>query len=186
MKYTSLNDLYVAELRDLYSAENQLLTALPQLAEAASAPALVKAFVEHLEKTRGHVARLEDIFRDLEANPRGHHCRAMEGLVEESREAIDSADPSPVRDAALIVAAQRIEHYEMAGYGCVRTFAQTLGHEEAAQQLQLTLEEEAAADENLSVLAENVINDQAAHLPAGSSPINHFMNEEPDTSGEGG
>lgn len=161
MKLESLQDLFVDELKDLYNAENQLLKALPKMAKAAHHPDLKQAFTDHLEETRGQVERLEQIFKGLDGSPKGKKCKAMEGLVEEGKEIIEqSADPA-VKDAALIAAAQRVEHYEIAGYGCVRTFARLLGNDEAADLLQETLDEEAAADKKLTDLAETVINAEA-------------------------
>jgi ferritin-like metal-binding protein YciE len=161
MKHESLRDLYVDELKDLYSAEHQLLVALPKMAKAASAPKLRQAFEHHLEETRGHVERLEQVCKKLDTNPKGKKCMAMEGLIEEGKEVIDGDFEAPVRDAALIAAAQRVEHYEMAGYGCVRTYARLLGDENGACLLQKTLDEEGAADKKLTDLAETVINDEA-------------------------
>lgn len=141
------------ELKDLYSAENQLLKALPKMAKGATHPDLKAAFTEHLEVTHGQVARLEKIFKTLDASPKGKKCAAMEGLIEEGKELLDEkkdADPS-VLDAALIGAAQRVEHYEMAGYGCVRTFAKLLGLTDIHKLLQETLDEEAEADETLGL-----------------------------------
>jgi ferritin-like metal-binding protein YciE len=158
MSLDSLHDLYVDELKDLYNAENQLLKALPRLAKAASAPELKAAFTEHLEVTRKQVERLETIFAGLEVSPKGKKCKAMEGLVEEGKEVIDEEGDPSVKDAALIAAAQRVEHYEMAGYGCVRTFAKLLGYEDAVVLLQETLNEEGDADKKLTELAESVIN----------------------------
>jgi ferritin-like metal-binding protein YciE len=161
MKLESMQELYVDELKDLYNAENQLLKALPKMAKAASAPELRTAFEHHLEETRGQVARLDQIFKKLKASPKGKKCKAMEGLIEEGKEVIDQEGDSAVLDAALIAAAQRVEHYEMAGYGCVRTYARLLGYEDAADLLQETLDEEGAADKKLTDLAESVINVQA-------------------------
>ncbi|HEX8204211.1 MAG TPA: ferritin-like domain-containing protein [Isosphaeraceae bacterium] len=162
MKLDSLQKLYVEELRDLYSAENQILKALPKMAKAASSPELQAAFQQHLEVTKGQVQRLEQIFETLGKSPKGKKCKAMEGLVEEGQELM-SADAEPeVLDAGLIAAAQRVEHYEIAGYGTVRTYAQLLGDQEAADLLQQTLDEEAQTDEALSQLAESLINIQAA------------------------
>jgi ferritin-like metal-binding protein YciE len=161
MKLASLHDLYVDELKDLYSAEHQLLKALPKMAKAASASQLAKAFTDHLTETKGQVDRLEKIFNKLDVSPKGKTCKAMEGLLEEGKEVMaEDADPM-VMDAALIAAAQRVEHYEMAGYGCVRTFARLLGDEQAADLLQQTLDEEGAADKKLTKLAEMVINAEA-------------------------
>jgi ferritin-like metal-binding protein YciE len=161
MKLESLHDLYVDELKDLYSAENQLLKALPKMAKAASAPELEAAFTDHLEETHGHVTRLEKIFKKLDVSPKGKKCKAMEGLVEEGKEVMEEDAAPAVMDAALIAAGQRVEHYEMAGYGCVRTFARLLGYDDAAELLQETLDEEGAADKKLTDLAETVINVKA-------------------------
>src|SRR5580765_4378245 len=126
MKLETLHDLYVDELKDLYNAENQLVKALPKMAKAASDPLLAKAFTDHLAETEGQVQRLEKIFKQLEVSPTGKTCKAMEGLLKEGKEVMaEEADPT-VMDAALIAAAQRVEHYEMAGYGCVRTLARLL------------------------------------------------------------
>ena len=161
MPLESLHDLYVNELKDLYNAENQLLKALPKMAKAADAPELKAAFEEHLEVTRGQVARLETVFADLGVSPKGKKCKAMEGLIEEGKELLEEdADPA-VLDGALIAAAQKVEHYEMAGYGCVRTYARLLGYEDAADLLQATLDEEGEADKTLTGLAETVINVEA-------------------------
>lgn len=161
MKLATLHDLYVDELRDLYSAEHQLLKALPKMVKAATAPELAEAFNDHLEQTQEQVERLVTIFRKLDVSPKGKTCKAMEGLLEEGKDLMkEKADPS-VMDAALIAAAQRVEHYEMAGYGCVRTYARLLGDDEAADLLQETLNEEGAADQRLTSLAESVINLEA-------------------------
>src|SRR5207253_4848194 len=127
-------------------AENQLVKALPKLAKAASAPELRAAFEEHLEVTRGQVERLEKIFDALDMKPRGKKCQAMEGLIDEGKELMDEDIEPAVMDAALIAAAQKVEHYEIAGYGCARTFAHLLGEEKAAELLQETLDEEGEAD----------------------------------------
>src|SRR5438132_2434128 len=158
MKLESLRDLFVNELRDLYSAENQLVKALPKMAKAASAPELQTAFTEHLEQTKEQVNRLDRIFQELGKNPKGKRCKAMEGLLEEGKDTLaEDADPA-VLDAALIAAAQRVEHYEIASYGCARTFARLLGMEEAARLLQETLDEESETDEKLTHIAETNIN----------------------------
>lgn len=161
MALETLEDLYVEELKDLYNAENQLLKALPQMAKAATAPELQSAFEEHLEQTRGQVQRLEQIFEKMGESPKGKACKAMEGLVAEGKELIEEGKDSPVLDAGLIGAAQRVEHYEIAGYGTARTFAKLLGHSDAAALLQQTLEEESQTDEKLTQLAERVINVEA-------------------------
>lgn len=162
MKLTTLRDLLVEELRDLYSAESQLIKALPKMAKAASSEELSEAFTAHLEETRGQVERLDQIFGLLDATSGRKKCKAMEGLIAEGKETIaEDAEPS-VHDAALIAAAQRVEHYEIAGYGCARTFAQILGEEKVAGLLQQTLDEEAAADEKLTAIAMSGINQDAA------------------------
>jgi len=161
MPLDSLQKLFVEELKDLYSAENQLVKALPKMAKAASDPQLKAAFEEHLEVTRGQVERLETIFASLDMSPKGKKCVAMEGLIEEGKEVIEEDGDPAVVDAALIVAAQKVEHYEMAGYGCVRTFAGLLGYEDAKALLQETLDEEGEADKTLTGLAETVINIEA-------------------------
>src|SRR5262249_53558383 len=141
MAMESLHDLYVNELRDLYSAETQLVKALPKMAKAAASPDLRAAFEEHLEVTQGQVERLETIFEELGIKPKGKKSIAMEGLIEEGKELLEEDASESVLDAGLIVAAQKVEHYEMAGYGSVRTFANLLGYEEAARLLQETLDE---------------------------------------------
>jgi ferritin-like metal-binding protein YciE len=162
MSMDSLKDLYIDELKDLYNAENQLLKALPKMAKKASAPELKRAFQDHLEQTKGHVDRLEKIFKDLGEKPTGKTCKAMKGLVEEGKEVIDEDGDDSVLDAALIGAAQRVEHYEIAGYGVVRTFASLLGEDNAVATLQRTLNEEAEADKKLTGLAESIINVEAS------------------------
>lgn len=161
MKLETLHDLFVDELKDLYNAEHQILKALPKMTKAATSPELSAAFEEHNEVTEVQVQRLEKIFKTLKTSPKGKKCKAMEGLLEEGKELMsEDADPS-VMDAALIAAAQRVEHYEMAGYGCVRTYAKLLGYKEAAALLQKTLDEEGEADKSLTKLAETVINAEA-------------------------
>jgi len=162
MKLESLRDLYIEELRDLYSAENQLVKALPKMAKAASSPELQAAFTEHLEQTKGHVERLETIFKSLDASPKGKTCKAMEGLVEEGDEMRKEKGEAAVIDAGLIAAAQRVEHYEIAGYGTVRTYARLLKETQAANLLQQTLDEEGETDKKLTELAESLINVEAA------------------------
>lgn len=158
MKITDLKSLLVHELKDLYSAETQLLKALPKMAKAAHAPELRQAFEDHLDETEEHVRRLRNIFAQLDYGPGGHHCDGMEGLISEGRDMIAEDAPDEVKDAGLICAAQRVEHYEIAGYGCARTFARLLGLNEAADLLQKTLDEEGAADQRLTDLAEGKIN----------------------------
>ena len=161
MELDTLKDLYVAELKDLYSAEKQLVKALPKMAKAANDPELQQAFRTHLKETTQHVERLEQICRELGVSPRGKKCVGMEGLIEEGSELIKE-DPDPdVLDAGLINKAQHVEHYEMAGYGTVRTYARTLGFESQAELLQQTLDEEGRTDHLLTELAESGINIEA-------------------------
>jgi ferritin-like metal-binding protein YciE len=161
MKLETLRDLYVEQLHDLYSAETQIVDALPKMVKAASNQQLQSAFQDHLGQTKQHVQRLETIFQQLGAKPKGEKCKGREGLLKEGEEMIKmKGDPAAI-DAGLIAAAQRVEHYEMAGYGCVRTYAQTLGEQQSMAVLQQTLDEEGAADKKLTALAENVINLEA-------------------------
>jgi ferritin-like metal-binding protein YciE len=156
MKVESLHDLFVDELKDLFNAETQLTKALPKMAKAAASEELRTAFADHLKETEHQVERLKTFFKQLETSPKGKKCKAMAGLITEGSEMIDMNAPEAVKDAALIAAAQRVEHYEMAGYGTVRTYAQLLGLDEAAHLLQETLDEEAAADEKLNELAKSI------------------------------
>ena len=156
IKLKDLQDLYVEQLRDLYSAETQLLGALPQMAAAATAPELKQGFQDHLEETRVQVQRLETIFQDLGEKPGGHTCKAMEGLVAEGSDMIrEKANPA-VKDAGLIAAAQRVEHYEIAGYGTVATYARVLGHQQHLELLRLTENEEKATDHKLTGFAQDI------------------------------
>jgi ferritin-like metal-binding protein YciE len=155
-----LKELYIEELKDLYNAENQLLKALPKMAKAASSEELSQGFEEHLEQTRGHVQRLEKIFQSLGESPKGKKCKGMEGLVAEGAEVMEEDFEDSVMDAALIGAAQRVEHYEIAAYGTVCAFAEELGESEQASLLNETLEEEKETDEKLTKLAKQ-INSQA-------------------------
>ena len=169
MSMDSLKDLYIDELKDLYNAENQLLKALPKMAKKASAPQLKKAFQDHLAQTEGHVNRLEKIFKGLGEKATGKTCKAMKGLVEEGKEIIEEDGDGSVLDAALIGAAQRVEHYEMAGYGVVRTFAMLLGEQDAMGLLQRTLNEEGETDKKLTKLAESIINVEASNAEENGS-----------------
>jgi ferritin-like metal-binding protein YciE len=162
MELNNLRALYVDELKDLYSAEKQLLKALPKMAKNATNPQLKKAFTDHLAQTQGQVDRLEEIFGSLEASPRGKKCVGMEGLIEEAKELIEEDPQEDVLDAGLISKAQHVEHYEMAGYGTVRTYADLLGETRHAQLLQQTLDEEGNANKLLTQLAESSINADAA------------------------
>jgi len=161
MKLKTLEDLFHHELKDLYSAEKQLTKALPKMAKAATNDDLRTAFEDHLQETETHLERLERICSDLGIPTRGAKCPAMEGLIEEGKEILDADCEPEVLDAALICAAQRVEHYEIAGYGCARTFAQQLGHEQIAATLQNTLDEEGNADKRLTDIAESRVNVQA-------------------------
>jgi len=157
MKLESLKDLYVEQLQDLYSAETQITEALPQMAEAATSPKLKKAFTVHLEETKGQVERLQKIFDALGSTSKGKKCKGMEGLLKEGIEMIkEDAEPA-VKDAGLIAAAQRVEHYEMAGYGTVRAYAELLKYTDAVKLLEQTLKQEEATDEKLTTIAENEI-----------------------------
>jgi ferritin-like metal-binding protein YciE len=161
MHLKTLKDLYIEEIKDLYSAERQLVKALPKMAKAANAPELQQAFRTHLKQTTEHAARLEQICSELGVSPRGKKCVGMEGLIQEGRDLIEE-DPDPdVLDAGLISKAQHVEHYEMAGYGTVRTYARQLGLESQAQLLQQTLNEEGETDHLLTELAESGINLEA-------------------------
>jgi len=161
MKLDSLRTLWIEEMRDLYNAENQLLKALPKMAKKATTPELKEAFESHLEETQTHVERLEEIFARLGKKPSGKTCKAMKGLVEEGSEMMSEDGLDSVIDAGIIAAAQRVEHYEIAGYGVVRTFASILGEDEAEDLLQETLDEEGAADKKLTEIAEGIVNDEA-------------------------
>jgi ferritin-like metal-binding protein YciE len=155
-KITTLEDAYIEQLRDLYSAENQLIKALPKMAKAAHNEELKNGFLEHLEQTKVHAQRIEEIFEELDEKPTGKKCKAMAGLVEEGAETISEDATPEVKDALLIAAAQRVEHYEIAGYGTVKTFARLLGHEDAAKLLEETLQEESETDEKLTEAAESI------------------------------
>ncbi|HEX6135663.1 MAG TPA: ferritin-like domain-containing protein [Longimicrobiales bacterium] len=161
MPMESMQDLYLHELRDLYNAEKQILQALPKMAAKTSHTELRRAFEEHQAITEEQVRRLETIFGDLGQTPGGKKCKGMEGLIEEGNELLEEEADPDVRDAALIGAAQRVEHYEIAGYGTARTYARQLGFERHAELLQKTLDEEGRTDERLTELAENRINREA-------------------------
>jgi ferritin-like metal-binding protein YciE len=156
MEMTELRDLFIEELKDLYSAENQIIKALPKMIKAATSEELKAGFEEHLEQTKGHVERLEQIFSALDESPRGKKCKGMEGLLEEGKELMQEDAEAEVMDAGLIAAAQHVEHYEIAGYGCVRTYAELMGNKKAAQLLQKTLDEEKQTDQKLTELAESI------------------------------
>ena len=158
----TLHDAFIDELRDAYDAERQLTKALPRMAKAASSPDLRAAFEEHLEETRGQIERLEHVFETLDEKVRGKHCDGIAGIIEEGKAVMEQDFDEATMDACLIAGGQRAEHYEMAAYGTLVAWARTMGHTEAADLLQETLDEEKAADEKLSSLAEDGINQDAA------------------------
>ena len=161
MDMETLKDLYVEELKDLYSAEKQIIKGLAKMSKAANHPELKQAFTRHQEMTEKHVERLERICADLDVSPRGKKCVGMDGLIEEATELIKEKPEPDVLDAGLIAAAQHVEHYEMAGYGCVRTYARQLGFADQAELLQTTLDEEGTTDKLLTEIAETSINLEA-------------------------
>jgi len=161
MKVNTFEDLFVHSLKDLYSAEKQLAESLPKMAKAAVSDELRRAFKDHLGQTQNQISRIESIFADRQKSPRGEKCVGMEGLIEEGQKVIESEMEGAVRDAALIAAAQRVEHYEIAGYGTARAFAEILGEENAYSLLSQSLEEESQTNENLTSLAKNMINIEA-------------------------
>lgn len=169
MSLDTLQALFEHELKDIYHGEKQLLDALPRMAEAATSPELKKAITNHLSETEGHVRRLEKILKQQGMPERGKRCKGMEGLVEEGKDIMkEEAEPS-VMDAALIAAAQRVEHYEIAAYGCLRTYAELLGHTDAEKLFAQTLQEEEAADRKLTEIGEGGINADAAAVAAHST-----------------
>jgi len=168
MAIKSMDDLFLEEIKDLYDAEKQLVKALPKMAKAADSDELRQGFQEHLDQTKGHVDRLEKVFDILGKKASGKKCEAMQGLIEEGNDVIEEIDASPLRDAALIAAAQKVEHYEIAAYGSCRTFAEILGRSDAAELLEQTLEEEKTTDEKLTELAEGMINEEAAQSGGGA------------------
>ena len=156
MPADTFHDLFIDELKDIYSAENQLVKALPKMAKAAATEGLRDGFLEHLEQTKGHVDRLDQVFQQLGEKPGGKACKAMQGLVAEGAEAIEEHEAGTVRDVQLIGAAQRVEHYEIAAYGTVVAMAKLMKHDEAADLLQETLDEEGATDKKLTSLSKSV------------------------------
>jgi ferritin-like metal-binding protein YciE len=156
MSVENLEQLFINELKDIYSAEKQITKALPKMAKSAKSEELRSAFEEHLEQTKGHIERLDQIFEKLGKTSRGKTCHGMQGLIEEGQEVMEEAAKGDVRDAALISAAQRVEHYEIAAYGTVRTYANLLGRKDAAKLLEQTLEEEKQTDEKLNEIAEQI------------------------------
>lgn len=162
MKFNSLQEVLTDTIRDLYNAENQLVKALPKMAKGASSPELRAAFEEHLEQTEQQVARLERVAEELGIKPKGKTCHAMKGLIEEGQQVMENTGDPTAKDAALIGAAQKVEHYEIAAYGTARTFARMLGEETAAELLQQTLDEEGEANKKLTAIAESGLNQEAA------------------------
>jgi ferritin-like metal-binding protein YciE len=160
----TLHDAFINELRDTYDAEKQLIKALPKMAKAASTAALREALELHLEETRGHATRLEEVFTGLDEKVKGKHCEGMAGIIEEGQGILEEDLDEAALDACIIAAGQRAEHYEMAAYGTLVAWARAMGHENAADLLQETLDEEKAADQKLSSLAEGGINDEAAQI----------------------
>lgn len=162
MSSQSLEELFQTQIKDAYNAETQLVKALPKMAKAATLPELRAGFQEHWEQTKGHVERLEQVAQELGFKPSGEKCEAMEGLIEEGEEIIDMDGDDNVRNAGLIIAAQKVEHYEIALYGGLCALAKQLGHDQQAQLLHETLEEEKQTDEKLTAIAESRVNTQAA------------------------
>ncbi len=179
MELETLRDLYIHELKDLYSAEKQIISALPKMAKAATNRQLSSAFKQHLEQTKRQAKRLEDILKSHDESTRGPKCQGMEGVLKEGDEMIKEDAEDEVRDAGLIAAGQRVEHYEMAGYGCARTYAQLLGDNKGARLLDITLREEGAADQKLTKLAKSVIN-----LKAKKAPSKTAKEKKPETVGQ--
>ena len=165
MELQTLYDLYLHELKDLYSAEKQLIAALPKMSKAATNRQLAAGFTEHLQQTKEHALRLEEIFKRLEESPRGPKCEGMEGLIAEGDKMAKEDAEDEVRDAGLIAAAQRVEHYEIAGYGCARTYAELLGDKAGVRLLGMTLKEEGETDKKLTRLAKSAINLNAIYVP---------------------
>jgi ferritin-like metal-binding protein YciE len=170
VQQSELKELYVDELKDIYSAETQLVKALPKMAKAAVSEELRSGFEQHLEQTKGHAARLEQIFKALDEKPTGKHCNGMEGLIKEGGEAAEEDYEGDAKDAALIGAAQRVEHYEIAAYGTVRAMAEKLGEDAAVKLLSQTLQEEKDTDVKLSDLADNMTIEEDDDNEAGEIP----------------
>jgi ferritin-like metal-binding protein YciE len=161
MALQTLEDLFLHDLKDLYNAEQQILKALPRMAKKASSPELRRAFEQHLKQTEVQVQRLERVFDTLDEKAKGKSCKGMQGLIEEGKELMSEDIEDDVLDAALIAAAQKVEHYEIAAYGTARTYAEMLGNREAARLLQQTLDEEGETDKKLTKLAESIVNVEA-------------------------
>ena len=161
MSVKTLKDLFVDGIKDMYNAENQLTKALPQMAKKANSENLRKAFEDHLKETENHVSRLEKVFQELDMSAKGKKCDAMEGLISEAKEIMNETKDTSVLDAALIGAAQKVEHYEIGSYGTLRTFANILGYSKAVDLIQENLDEEGAADKKLTEIAESEVNAEA-------------------------
>jgi len=181
----TLHDAFIDELRDTYDAERQLTKALAKLAKAATAPALQEAFQSHLEETEAQIQRLEQVFATLEEKVRGKHCDGIAGIIEEGKSIMEEDFDDATMDACLIASGQRAEHYEMAAYGTLVAWARALGHDEAAELLEETLDEEKAADEKLSALAEGGINQSAADASQPADEDEEDVEEEPRPVGSG-
>ena len=184
-KVATLDDLFLDELRDLYDAEKQLTKALPKMAKAASSDELRTAFESHLEETQNQVGRLDQVFEMLGEKATGKKCAAMTGLIKEGDEIVSSTDDSSVRDAGLIAAAQKVEHYEMSGYGSARTHAQILGHVEAVSLLEETLNEEKQADCKLNSIAESAVNEDAVSMAGNPNAAKTRRGTAPKTRSAG-
>ena len=180
MALATMQDLFIEQLKDLYSAEKQLVQALPKMPKAATTPELVQAITDHLDQTQNHVSRLEQCFEHLNASSRGKRCKGMEGLIEEGKETIEEEGEAVVKDAGLIAAAQRVEHYEISGYGTAKTMASLLGLDDVADLLEETLGEEEEADKLLSQIAMDQVNPQALSVGNGEG----MKQEEDEDEGE--
>jgi ferritin-like metal-binding protein YciE len=165
-EFNSFKDLFVEQIKDLYDAESRLVEAIPKMADAANSSQLKQALQSHLGETQGHVSRLEQVFREIHVEPERQTCDAMKGLVSEGEAMVKAKGSPDVKDAAIIAAAQRVEHYEISAYGTARTFARRLGLQKAPTLLQQTLDEEKAADEKLNQIAESSVNRQASSAAA--------------------
>ena len=185
-KVTTMEDLFLDEIRDLYDAEKQLTKALPKMAKAASSQELKKALEDHLRETQNQVERLEQVFDMLEQKATGKKCAAMAGLVKEGQEMVASTSDAAVRDAGIIAAAQKVEHYEISGYGSARTFAQLLRHEDVATLLEETLNEEKMADRKLNDIAESQVNEEATDESMSESATSSSRNGSKSARASGG
>ena len=184
----TLHDAFVEELRDTYDAERQLIKALPKLAKSSTSPELRAAFEAHLEETRGHVERLEQVFASLDEKVRGKHCEGIAGIIDEGKSIMEEDFEGATLDACLIAAGQRAEHYEMAAYGTLVAWARGMGHTEAERLLQETLDEEKAADEKLTAIAEGGVNQEACEAahPADAGEEDEDEEETPARGSRGG